>query len=311
MKKTNLALAFGTILAVAGCGGGGGDSETKSLVPLSAANYDTVAQDVVDGIRGTGPIFDAFDRLASNTGGGTPTSPYAALGTGQLGPISALALRQFNTQRGQRESAMAVITETEPCFSGSLLITVNDADNDGYISAGDSVSLVASECVFASGQPAVNGTLALRVNAIQFDRYDDVISANVGLTFTGFRVADISLNGAATVSASSDVVTLAFRGLTASQGDQSLVYNYTLTARPSGLNMNGSLSVNGSTYGLSTPETITMGFSYPNGGQLRITDGHGGSVLSTFQFDGYVNRLFLAGDNVVDATSELHLWAPV
>jgi len=238
-------------------------------------------------------------------------SPYAALGTGQLGPISALALRQFSTQRGQRESAMAVITYTEPCVSGSLRITENDADNNEDISAGDSVSLVASECVFASGQPAVNGTLELRVNAIQFDRDGDVVSANVGLTFVGFSVAGISLNGAATVSASADVVTLAFRDLTARSGDQSLVYNYTLTARASGLNMNGSLSLNGSTYGLSTPETITMGFSYPNGGQLRITDGHGGYVLSTFQVEGYVNRLFLAGDNVVDATSELHRWAPV
>lgn len=311
MKKTNLALVFGTIFALAGCGGGGGDSEAKALVPLSAANYDTVAQDVVDSISGTGPIFDAFDGLASHTGGGTPTSPYAALGSGQLGPISALALRQFSTQRGQRESAMAVYNYTEPCVSGSLRVTENDADNNEDISSGDSVSLVASECVFASGQPAVNGTLALRVNAIQFDRDGDVISANVGLTFTGFRVADISLNGAATVSASADVVTLAFRGLTASQGDQRMVYDYTLTARPGVLNVDGRLSVNGSTYGLSTPQPITMGYSYPNGGQLRITDGHGGSVLSTFQVDGYVNRLFLAGDNVVDATSELHRWAPV
>lgn len=314
MKKTNIAIAFGTVLALAACGGGdgdGGDSEVRALVPLSSVNYDAVAQDVVASIGGTGPIFDAFDGLASDTGGSTPTSPYAALGTGQVGPISALALRQFSTKRGQRESAMAVYNYTENCVSGSLRVTENDADNDEVISVGDSLTLVASQCVFASGQPAVNGTLALRVSAIQFDRYGDVVSANVGLTFTSFSVADVSLNGAAALSAQADTVTLVFRDLTARRGDQSLVYNYTLTARPDSLNVDGALSVNGSTYGLSTLQPITMGYNYPNGGQLRIADGHGGYVLSTFQVEGYVNRLFLAGDDVVDATSELHRWAPV
>lgn len=313
MKKTGIALAIGAGMALAGCGGGGGDSEAKALVPLSVSNYDAIASELVSSIGGTGPIFEAFEEiLAANTGvGGDQASPYAALASGELGPIAAFALRQVSKEKAARESAQAVISYTEPCLSGYLQVTENDADNNYDISPGDSVTLVATDCVFESGQPAVNGQLSLRVNAISFDRFDELVSANVGMTFTGFRVADLSLNGAATVSVNADAFTLAFNGLTARVGDQTLVYNYTLAARSSGITVNGQLSLNGSTYGLATPQTITMGYVYPNGGQLRISDGHGAYVLSTLQPAGYVNRLFLAGDNLVDATSPLHPWAPV
>lgn len=309
MTKTRMALALGTALALFGCGGGGGDAESKARVPLSTANYDDVASAVVDSVSGTGPIFDAFDFVVEDTGPTEPTrSPYAALGTGQMGPIAAFALRQLRAGPQAREAALAVETETVRCASGSLQVTVNDADNNDEVSAGDSVTLLASQCVFETGQPAVNGSLSLRVNSIQFDRYGEVSSAGVGLNFTQFSIGDLTLNGAATVSASGGDVTLAYRHLTARVDDQSLVYNYTLTVRQGSLAVNGSLSLNDSTYRLSTLQPISMGRVYPNGGQLKITDGHGAYVLSNFQPSGYVNRLFLAGDDLVDATGPLHPW---
>lgn len=312
MRKTGIALAVGTVLALAGCGGGGGDSEAKALVPLSTSNYDAVAGDVVSSIGGTGPIFDAFEGLlASDASPSDSASPFAVLGSGQMGSMAAFALKQVGTAEVPRESSQAVRSITENCVSGTFQMTVNDADNNDEISSGDTLRFIASQCVFATGQPAVNGELSLRVNSIAFDRFGEVVSANIRMTFTGFSVAGLSLNGAATVSASADVVTLAYNGLTARLADQTLVYNYTLAARSSGITVNGLLSLNGSTYGLTTPQTITMGYVYPNGGQLRISDGHGAYVISTFQPAGYVNRLFLAGDNLVDATSPLHPWAPV
>jgi hypothetical protein len=309
MMKTSIALSIGTVLALAGCGGGGGDSEARALVPLSTANYDAIANDLVSSISGTGPIFTAFEGvLSADADTGVPVSPYAVLATGKLGPIAALALTQVRAAPAQRERAQAVYSYTEPCVSGSLQVSENDADNNGDVSPGDTMTLVAKQCVFESGQPAVSGQLSLRVNAVSFDRFGDVTSASVGMTFTGFTVAGVSLNGAATVSANADSVTLAYQGLTARVADHSLVYNYTLAVRESGLTVNGQLTLNGSTYGLSTPRVISMGYYYPNGGQLRITDGHGAYVLSTFQSQGYVNRLFLAGDDLVDATSTLHPW---
>lgn len=309
MMKTSVALSIGTVLVLAGCGGGGGDSEARALVPLSTANYDAIAHDLVSSISGTGPIFTAFEGvLSADADTGVPVSPYAALATGKLGPIAALALKQVGAGQAPRERAQVVYSYTEPCVSGFLQVSENDADNNGDVSPGDTITLTANQCVFESGQPAVSGQLSLRVNAISFDRFGDVTSANVGMTFTGFTVAGLSLNGAATVSANADSVTLAYQGLTARMADQSLVYNYTLAVRESGLTVNGQLTLNGSTYGLSTPQVISMGYFYPNGGQLRITDGHGAYVLSTFQSQGYVNRLFLAGDDLVDATSALHPW---
>lgn len=310
MKKTSIALAIGTVLALAGCGGGGGDSEAKALVPLSVGNYDAVASDLVSSIGGTGPIFDAFEGLLADGGTNPNTTPYAALGSGKIGPMAAFALKRVSATRAPRETAQAVfVYPAEDCEGGgSLQVTENDADNDGDISSGDTLTLDATQCVFASGQPAVNGRLSLRVNALGLDGFGQVVSANVGMTFTNFTVEDLSLNGSATVSANATSVTLAYNGLTARAGSQTLVYNYTIAANASGLSVNGWLTLNGSTYGLSTPQSITMGYFYPNGGQLRITDGHGAYVVSTFQALGYVNRLYLAGDNLVDATSVPHPW---
>lgn len=308
MKKTSIALAIGTVLALAGCGGGGGDSEAKALVPLASGNYDAVADDVVASIGGTEPIFEAFDGLLSDTGSGTAVSPYAALGTGKVGPIAAFALKRVGAMQATRETAQAVYSYTEPCASGSLLVTENDADNNEDVSPGDTVTLDATQCVFDSGQPAVNGRLTIRVNGITFGAGGSVVSASLGMTFSGFTVDDVSLNGTATVSASGDTATLAYRDLTARQGNQSLVYNYTVVANTSGLRADGLISLNGSTYGLSTLQLITMGRVYPTAGLLKITDGHGAYVLSTFEATGYRNQLFLAGDNLVDAQSGLHLW---
>lgn len=309
MAKTSMALALGAALAMVGCGGGGGDSESKARVPLSTANYDGVASDIVASIGGTGPIFDAFDSVAQDDGTtATASSPYAALGTGQMGPIAAFALRQLRAAPMARESALAVESETVACTSGSLLVTANDADNNNELSAGDTITLAATQCVFEVGQPAVNGSLALRVDSVQLDRFGDVSSAGVSLTFSNFRVDDFALNGVAALSASADTVTLTYRNLTALLGDQSLVYNFTLTARPDSLAVSGSLGLNDSVYRLSTAQPITMGAVYPNGGQLKITDGHGAYVLSTMQASGFVNRLYLAGDELVDATGLLHAW---
>lgn len=316
MNKTSIALVAGVVLALAGCGGGGGDSEAKALVPLSTSNYDAVADDVVASLGGTGPIFDAFDGfddyedLQAESGSGSAMSPYAVLGTGQMGPIAAFALKRVGAAQAMRETAQGVSSSLSPdCLpGGSLLVTVNDADNNGDASAGDTVTLDATQCVFGSGQPAVSGRLTIRVNGIAYGAGGIVASASVGLTFTGFTVGDVSLDGSATASSSGDTVTLAYRNLTARQGGQSLVYNYTLVASNSGLRADGLITFNGSTYGMSTPQLITFGSVYPNGGLLKITDGHGAYALSNFQSAGYVNQLYLAGDNVVDAQSGLHLW---
>lgn len=310
MKKTSIALVMGAMVALAGCGGGGGDSEAKALVPLSISNYDAVADDVVASLGGTGPIFDVFEDALANSGSGASGSPYAALGTGRLGPIAAFALKRVGAVQATRETAQTVyVYPPEPCpAGGSLLVTENDADNNGDASAGDTVTLDATQCVFASGEDAVNGRLVLRVNAITFGAGGSVASASVGLTFTSFTVGDVSLNGSATVSSDGATVTLAYRDLAARQGNQSLVYNYTVAANTSGLRADGLITLNGSTYGLSTLQQITMGTVYPNGGLLKITDGHGAYVLSNFQSAGYVNQLLLAGDNVVDAQSGLHPW---
>lgn len=313
MRKNTFFLVLGAALVLAACGGGGGDEPEKARVPLASTNYDAVATDVVSSIGGTGPVFSAFDGLATTSSSlaASSPSPYAALGTGQLGPVAVWALRQLGTGSTGLESSQAVQTETQNCVSGTVTATAEDIDNSNEVSSGDKITLVASQCVFEAGQPAVNGTLALRLNTIQLNALGEVLSASIGMEFIGFSMADLTLNGSASVSADSAQVTLAYRDLNARLGSQSLVYNHTLQFRGNTLVVNGNLTLNGSVYGLFTPEGITMGAAYPTGGYLKITDGHGAYVVSALSGPGYQHALYLAGDSVVDATSPLHTWSPL
>lgn len=283
------------------CGGGGGDAETPpAVVPLSAANYQAVTTEVVDSVAGVGSLSDAVDLVTAANAKPAGLSP--ALTSGEPATLARYALSLTpRLQVSQRAQAQAVETYVEPCYSGSLTISANDADNNGVESSGDSVTITANNCVPQASAPAINGSIALILGNVSYDRDGYLTSGTATISFNGFSSAGISLNGSARLSINSSAMALDFNRLVASDGARSRVYDYTLTVYSNGTaSVDGPIEVGGSTYVLSTPVRVTFAGAYPSAGMVRIVDGHGSRVDVSLSSQGYAATLYLKGDEVAD-----------
>lgn len=283
------------------CGGGGGDAETPpAVVPLSAANYQTVTTEVVDSVAGVGSLSDAVDLATAANSKPAGLSP--ALTSGEPATLVRYALSLTpRLQVSQRAQAQAVETYVESCYSGSLTIVANDADNDGRESSGDRVTVTANNCVPELGVPAINGNITLVLGNVSYDRNGYLTSVTATISFSNFGSDGVSLNGSARLAINSSSISVDFNRLVASDGVQSRVYDYTLTVFSSGeAAVNGPIVVGGSTYVLSTPEPVTFSGTYPSAGTVRIADGHGSRVDVSLSPSGYGATLYLKGDETAD-----------
>lgn len=283
--------------------GGGGDAETPpAAVPLSAANYQAVTTEVVDSVAGVGSLSDAVDLVTAANAKPAGLSP--ALTSGEPATLVRYALSLTpRLQVSQHAQAQAVETYVEACYSGSLTISANDADNNGVESTGDSVTITANNCVPQYSAPAINGSITLILGNVSYDRDGYLTSGTATISFNGFSSAGISLNGSARLSINSSAMALDFNRLVASDGVRSRVYDYTLTVDRNGTAaVDGPIEVGGSTYVLSTPVRITFAGAYPSAGMVRIVDGHGSRVDVRLSLQGYAATLYLKGDEVADGT---------
>lgn len=311
-KKIGLGVLSAGLL-LAGCGGGGDDDSAVATVPLTLANYDDITLSVAAGIVGSDSIFSTFESVASLDSTLSGASGLNVLNSGRVGDIAQFALNRFAVRQPNLEQPAAVTNGTELCaFGGRLLISVDDVDNDGEESVGDSVSVVADQCVLEPGVPAVNGSLGIRLVAVSYGRDGYLTSGAADLSFENFSSAGLVLNGGARISLDSTKVVLAYRNLSSTYGGQTLTYNYTLTSNvdvsPSSATVAGQFAIDGSTYTLSTPVTIQFGALYPATGTLRIGDGRGNRVEAVMSAGGFDANLYLAGDDVRDSTTA-YLWS--
>jgi hypothetical protein len=277
------------------------------------ANYDDITLSVAAGIVGSDSIFSTFESVASLDSTLSGASGLNVLNSGRVGDIAQFALNRFAVRQPNLEQPAAVTNGTELCaFGGRLLISVDDVDNDGEESVGDSVSVVADQCVLEPGVPAVNGSLGIRLVAVSYGRDGYLTSGAADLSFENFSSAGLVLNGGARISLDSTKVVLAYRNLSSTYGGQTLTYNYTLTSNvdvsPSSATVAGQFAIDGSTYTLSTPVTIQFGALYPASGTLRIGDGRGNRVEAVMSAGGFDANLYLAGDDVRDSTTA-YLWS--
>lgn len=311
MLKTKVGVCVLAAGLLAGCGGGGGDAEAVATVPLSVANYETVALTVAVSVVGSGNIvFDALEGTASAGLARSTTAQVRALNSGRVVDIARFSLNRLAVRQPGLERPAVAWTEIEPCtLSGNLSIRINDADNDGYESVGDSVTVTANQCLVEAGEPAVNGTLGYRITDLRYDSQGYFVGGAFEMSFTNFTSAGLVLNGSTDVSISNSEYVISYRNLSSSYKGQTLSQNYTLRENASGsVTVSGQYTINGSTYTLSTPSVMRLGSFYPNMGTLRIEDGRG-NRLDSFMFNtGFTADLYLAGDAVRDA-SKSYLWS--
>lgn len=298
------SLAILGSLALVACGGGGGSGSSvppaSAAAPFTIAGYSAVATPVASSLISVASSGNVLDALSADSSA-TP----AALTRGDAVGIARWAISNWRVSNRERPAASQSFNEL--CLAGlpgSFSATFNDQDEDGDLSAGDSLSLTFSNCKFAQDDLPVSGGYALTVNSITFDQAGYILTASFNTTFTNLGTAGNLLNGAVSmqINALTDSYTASYSNFTASRGSAApTIVNITVSANASQVSVAGTMTVNNNTYTLSTPVPIVFGLTYPTSGTFRVTDAAGGridfvTINSTLYFD-----LYLPGDSVRDA----------
>lgn len=303
MRKTTMSWAVLALLSA--CGGGGGDGGgTAPVAPaaeplqISSANYQTVATEAVS----SGSYL--VDATSLVTGAQLTTRP----------ALFAAAWSEFARLPGLFASAShqvtgATVTDTMPCSGGGRVdATLNDANGNQMLDAGESATLVAVDCVEAD--TTINGTLGFDVRSLSGDLNGTVYTASVGITLSSFSVAsgagnasgsgtmaiDISSTGvnARTLSLSVNALTVtgSFGGISDSVSMSNYVLSQTVTPQGSGYLSSNSVSghvastaLGGKSVVLSTISPLAQYSSdaYPASGQLLATGLNNSKVRLTAQ----------------------------
>ena len=196
-----LALVFSSLTLVA-CGGGGsyGDGSGTPGATLNSANQIIAAQDTAS---------TAFMPLL-----GTQTLTGAKTQDESL--LFGMARSQLNKLPGYIADAKAASTLTgvvqnryiNCLYGGTLTVAVYDPDNNGVISAGDTVTVTGNNCMEAEG--TVHGTLSFGINSVTGNFGSAFYSAGMVMRFTDFSLANslfsATANGDLNLSISSNGV---------------------------------------------------------------------------------------------------------
>jgi hypothetical protein len=310
LSATVLACLFG----LAACGGGGSGSAPSGPAPtdstmlgIGASNYQVVGQSAVSSaffLNDTGGVFTGAET------GGDPRLLRHAVDT---------ARRAMRVASGRPALlAGAEVRETVPCSQGgSLLVSVNDSNNNGNFDLGDSLTIDAQSC--KEGSDVMQGRIALSVQALVGVYDSSNYSATLAMTLTAFGVttgsdmaqADgtITLTVSQTPAGVGEVMLatsrLVLSGRTGGQNFTMTLTDTKLALRIETLNgsLRTSISYNSSLASssldnkqvlITTPQPlIIIGDSaYPSSGQLMVK-GNASSTLRISAVSGSQARLEL------------------
>lgn len=295
---------MGGVMMLAACGGGGGDSTAVAAVPLSTANYVAISSAAVDSVAGADSFNSALGQVSAASASDSVAFSVSAAGLAQM----ALTQARFGAP-SKRVTAQAVSDHAESCVGGgSLLVRTNDFDGNDRLSSGDSLTIVASNCVAEIGTTPVNGQMALVLRNVTLDGTGDLASGSMDLTFSAFGNSELLFNGAVALTLTSSSLTLDFNRLTATAGSATRTLDYAMTFYSDDtLSVAGLITIDGSTYTLSTLSRVSVTSAYPSSGALRLADGRGNRVDVGIASTGYTSVLYLQGDEVSDG-STVFVW---
>jgi hypothetical protein len=278
-----------------GGGGGGGSSSSGTVVPtavISNSNQGVVAQDTTTG--SFAPLMGAQSLT------GVDVSNDSAIFAAVREQIDNLP--QYMAQAvSQPHVAGVVSSSTSSCtLGGSLSASVNDADNSSTVTAGDSVTITANNCVLAQG--TISGSMTLAVGSWSGSLTSSPPNYNMSLTisYSNFNLVassyTSSLNGSmsttiravgnytqyASVSATSLTASATFLGVSRTR----TLSNYTASYQRApdanyvshtDYTVSGALSSSGLgvantfTFSTVTPMRVLGAQTYPSSGQVVIT----------------------------------------
>lgn len=331
-SRTLLAAAVATTL-LAACGGGGSSAPAGVEVPLgvrtvpASAGSDATAA----GLSSLGgwlarAVLSTSGDDAFNLAGGRESPMQRAGAPASTAPAQArLALafaRAAAPATARRERPSAIDTDTLPCLNpgGSLVITSNDADDSLTLSAGDTLTIVATDCVVEAGLPAANGRMHMAINAVELDPAQLPTAMDATLTLTQFGVGAYGLfDGTMRLwskpEGTRERSRLSYQGTRVGFDAGTVIFDFDIVGLFDGtggtFELQGGLGIGGQTYALATASVLGASpTSPPDRGVIGLRDAAGDAVRLSARSAGSFDLDFLpAGATVPTASLPGLLWS--
>ncbi len=185
-----------------------------------------------------------------------------------------------------------------------MTVSANDADGNGKLSAGDTVSLSATNCVLDVLRPAASGGFSLTLVAVELDASDDATALDAIGSFADFSVGTVArLNGpfhfwVKQTGPNDKSLRLSYNNVSSSFDTETVAYNVDVyavtTATDTTYAISGSVNVAGQAYKVTqgssllsvlnsdAPRSGVLQFADAAGDTLQLTAGPGSSADFTF-----------------------------
>lgn len=332
MKQPFWSLTAAALSAslLAACGGGGG-SAPLVVVPdgarvvaasadsnVAADNYTALASPMVRAVLG-GVSNAVIDPTSASRATAQAAGSSAVVASPTLVGRTVLAMLARVPDPARKQVA-AVSTQTVPCFyGGSTTITVDDADNNGEISAGDSVGFVAFNCIDDPSLPMVNGGFTMVINAVELNSQDEPTALDVSATFQAFSMAGYgTMDGSFRLWSkpeSSEVsrVRISYLGTTVFEPGGTVVYNFDVDAREGftggSYEISGGIGIGGRTYSVTTPSRLNYALGQaPSSGYAAMLDAAGDAMRIVARSASTFDLEFVPAGSSVPTASQTGLF---
>lgn len=314
MKTTSrhclLALIAAATLAACGGGGGGGSAPTVDF-PTTRTGAASAGADMT---TTNFPTLStrAVDSLLATVGGDLALSQPLSASRANAASLGRWAARRSAASIGSaaRKQGLAVDSEDFECSnytgtSGYLTVTVNDADNNNVLTAGDAASFTFVNCISEAGTPAINGGFALVFNVLVLNSQQEPTAFDASVTMTALTVEGLgSLDGdarlwVAPVTGGERSFVRYQRMASVTAGVTSVLdfdVDGTSTSTTSTSRVDGNLQLGAQVYAVSQVSAFDTSNGDPSSGRLRITDAQGDRLLITARGTLVDREFFLAGN---------------
>lgn len=323
MKTTSrhclLALIAAAALAACGGGGGGGSAPTVDF-PTTRTGAASAGADMT---TTNFPTLStrAVDSLLATVGGDLALSQPLSASRANAASLGRWAARRSAASIGSaaRKQGLAVESEDFECSnytgtSGYLTVTVNDADNNNVLTAGDSASFDFVDCISEAGTPAINGGFALVFNALVLNSQQEPTAFDASVTMNALTVAGLgSLDGdarlwVAPVTGGERSFVRYQRMASVTAGVTSVLdfdVDGTSTSTTSTSRVDGNLQLGAQVYAVTQVSAFDTSNGDPSSGRLRITDAQGDRLLITARGTLVDREFFLAGNSTTTPDAAL------
>ncbi|MDO8249389.1 MAG: hypothetical protein Q7T78_06680 [Rhodoferax sp.] len=333
MRLIRILIGVVMVCSLTACGGGGGIGDSGSSVApaassaqLNTSNQNAAAQDAM--AASFMPMLGVYSLT------GVQSMDESVLFNFARDQIDKLPTYVADAKAN---SVLAGVVQSSnvPCTNGgSLTVSFSDADNNGVVSGGDSVTIVSNGCREAAGTLA--GTLGFVINSVSGMFVSANYSAGITMKFASFSVSgsqfSSSIDGDLTLSITASGInsinaTLASPSLNVSgtyagetRTRNLLNYSATFTRSPhpthvydSSYVIDGTLtsSVLGSqaiSFATTTPFIRNSTDNYPSSGVMLLTGLNSSMLRITTQSNVLVEAALDANGDAVFDTNTLVNW---